>query len=291
MEKTRVALRHALGGGDKSTPPKVRHFRALPGVVAYDSDYFSEFVPHSHDFLTLVTVTRGAFRLRVDNFVGRVDEGDFIAIGPGQIHAAQPISKDGWAMRTIQAPLFAVLDDDTHTREHYSLAKFSSPVLRCEQAGALLIDRLQSAHYCQDETASKIEFAKLKTWFRETVSCLSVTRAGNEVLDAELQSATKLLLNAIYEGSTIEHIAQESGLSVYSFIRRFKKEHGVSPHAWRILRRIEEGARMLRKGESIAHIAYDCGFADQAHFCRSFRRVYGVTPGQYRIPPSPNGLA
>jgi AraC-like DNA-binding protein len=29
-------------------------------------------------------------------------------------------------------------------------------------------------------------------------------------------------------------------------------------------------------------IAYECGFADAAHFIRDFKAMYGMTPGQTR---------
>jgi AraC family transcriptional regulator len=47
--------------------------------------------------------------------------------------------------------------------------------------------------------------------------------------------------------------------------------------------RIDEARRRLAAGpESLAEVALDVGFADQAQFTRAFRRVAGVTPGAYR---------
>ena len=34
---------------------------------------------------------------------------------------------------------------------------------------------------------------------------------------------------------------------------------------------------------SLSEIAVDCGFADQSHFTRHFRRLFGTTPGAYRL--------
>jgi AraC family transcriptional regulator len=47
--------------------------------------------------------------------------------------------------------------------------------------------------------------------------------------------------------------------------------------------RIEEAAGLLTNVEvSLTHISYQCGFADQSHFIRSFKQAVGVTPLQYR---------
>jgi transcriptional regulator GlxA family with amidase domain len=37
------------------------------------------------------------------------------------------------------------------------------------------------------------------------------------------------------------------------------------------------------RDSSLSEIAADCGFADQSHFTRHFRRLFGTTPGAYRL--------
>jgi AraC-like DNA-binding protein len=48
-------------------------------------------------------------------------------------------------------------------------------------------------------------------------------------------------------------------------------------------RRVERAKRMMIiSTESLTEIALNCGFADQSHLNRQFRRAVGVTPGQWR---------
>lgn len=45
--------------------------------------------------------------------------------------------------------------------------------------------------------------------------------------------------------------------------------------------RIRHARNLLTRGIPIAQAALETGFVDQSHFTRCFRKVMGVTPGQY----------
>ncbi len=81
---------------------------------------------------------------------------------------------------------------------------------------------------------------------------------------------------------SVGEAARRAGMSREGYTRRFRKHHGVPPHAFGLQERLNEARGLLRAGESIAAVAADTGFADQSHFGRCFRRAFGVTPGRYR---------
>jgi AraC-like DNA-binding protein len=67
------------------------------------------------------------------------------------------------------------------------------------------------------------------------------------------------------------------------FSRAFRESFGDSPLRYVTRRRIERAQRlMLSTDEPLSQIALDCGFADQAHFSRLFRRIAGDTPRAWR---------
>ena len=78
-------------------------------------------------------------------------------------------------------------------------------------------------------------------------------------------------------------LAKVAGLSNSYFSRAFKGAFGEPPHAF-ILRRRVARARMEMLGgeEPLAQIAVACGFADQAHLARIFRRETGSAPSAWR---------
>jgi AraC-like DNA-binding protein len=79
------------------------------------------------------------------------------------------------------------------------------------------------------------------------------------------------------------------------FSRAFKRTFGHSPHAYVMSRRVEWATQLMLTGDTaLSEIALRCGFADQAHLCKQFRRHLGTTPAAWRraqeseYPPSGN---
>ena len=61
---------------------------------------------------------------------------------------------------------------------------------------------------------------------------------------------------------------REMGLSLWDYLNRLRVYMAVD--------------MLLQTNESIQEIAYRSGFQDHAYFCRVFRKIYGVPPGQLR---------
>src|SRR5262245_29272755 len=85
-------------------------------------------------------------------------------------------------------------------------------------------------------------------------------------------------------GPSLEQLAAVARLSPYHFARQFKAASGLPPHQYVILRRVERAKQLLQAGTglSLADVAAHAGFSDQSQFSRHFKRLVGVTPGQFR---------
>jgi len=85
---------------------------------------------------------------------------------------------------------------------------------------------------------------------------------------------------------SLEELAAVARLSVYHFARQFKRATGLPPHQYVILRRVDRAKQLLQCGGdlSLAELAAHAGFSDQSQFTHHFKRIVGVTPGQFRMP-------
>lgn len=88
---------------------------------------------------------------------------------------------------------------------------------------------------------------------------------------------------------SVGELAREMGMSVSQLSRKLTALIDQTPG--RVMRavRLERAAALVAAGAgNLSEIAYRVGFADQAHFSRSFKRHFGVTPSEYRRTAGPN---
>jgi AraC-like DNA-binding protein len=103
---------------------------------------------------------------------------------------------------------------------------------------------------------------------------------------------------AIVQSSEIEAV---TGLDRYQFARQFRALYGTSPYRYSVMRRLDvararlggaagpglplggaAGPELAARGAApLAETAVETGFADQAHFTRTFKAAFGMTPGRY----------
>lgn len=85
------------------------------------------------------------------------------------------------------------------------------------------------------------------------------------------------------ENITLDDLAGLAGLSSYHFSRKFKADLGMAPHSYVLSRRIERAKRLLKSSRvPLKLVAVECGFTDQSHLSRVFRKFLGVTPNNFR---------
>ncbi len=79
------------------------------------------------------------------------------------------------------------------------------------------------------------------------------------------------------------NVAKEAGMSVSNFERTFKNIMGMNFSAYINKLRIGKAADMLKKANySISDTAFACGFTNQFHFSRTFKKIMKISPINYK---------
>jgi AraC family transcriptional regulator len=93
---------------------------------------------------------------------------------------------------------------------------------------------------------------------------------------------------------TLADLAPLANQTPLQFLREFARAVGMTPHAFVTETRLQASRRMLEHSDApLATIAAECGFSHQSHMGSAFRRMLGMTPGEYRrvhrfVEPGPN---
>jgi AraC-like DNA-binding protein len=93
--------------------------------------------------------------------------------------------------------------------------------------------------------------------------------------------ARDYLIEHYAENVSLEKLARIANLSPFHFNRVFSDQLGMPPHAFQTQLRVARAKALLRQGRAISLVASETGFADQSHLTRHFKRLVGVTPGQF----------
>ena len=100
------------------------------------------------------------------------------------------------------------------------------------------------------------------------------------------------LHNGFRERLRMCDLAQEAGIHPVHLARVFRQIERRTPGEYQQQLQVRAACNLLRDSEwPLAAIAAECGFADQSHFTRVFRRLAGTTPARFRAAVAPRGRA
>lgn len=253
-----------------------------------------------HSSRTFTMLTAGYGFVLPWNWAGSVSLGRrALPLGSGEIFCADPGESLRLSPSEAQAGTFKLLDIlprtfDALCRSEGAESTLSLPavVLTPGSSIARAVRRVMDAISFQATSmevqawltalarACVLEWSAPLSRRQDRLPALGTFARLRDLLHGE--DASRLDLNAF---------AAEAGVSHYQLSRGFKRIYGVPPHAYELQLRVERARSMLRHGYSVAEAAQAQSFADSSHLIRHFRRIWGLTPGQYARPELPNEAA
>ncbi|MEM1211131.1 MAG: AraC family transcriptional regulator [Planctomycetota bacterium] len=210
----------------------------------------------------------------------RVSAGDMLQHVAGYSHTLEPDADGQWWEFWFDLPntLVRGLSDMGILRDTPVIPAGLSPTLRAR------CDRLLRAAEDQavgDRGAAAVIAAMELTLALHGAAGSTGHEAGSSrgALDEQLDTARRWLDADPGANESIPEMAARLGVDYDVFRKGFRERVGVSPHAYRIRRRLELGDHlMIREGLSIREAAERLGYPDAFCFSKQYKRVRGVPP-------------
>ncbi|WP_339490413.1 helix-turn-helix transcriptional regulator [Pseudomonas sp. RL_5y_Pfl2_70] len=237
---------------------------------------------HSHAHFSIGAITAGRSTYVHEQSSFEVAAGTVVLMNPGDVHACNPIDDQPWSylMLYVETPWLTDLQHQLGFSAELEFRRFSDTHLNdarlfrdLNALYGVLVDEQQDVLRKQ---STAVEF------FSELQLRLDPIEQPLREPNFKLERAADFIRQHCTDLLSLDDICAAAELSPSYLIRAFKQHYGMTPHAFVVNQRIQFARECLRRGQLIADVALEAGFADQAHFQRAFKQHLAATPGQYR---------
>ena len=248
-----------------------REFLIWRDVATYQG---AGFAAHRHSHFSVQICLPAAGKVRLRGRDGQWRAYDVALVPPGVSHELAPVAATGAVHDgadfviihldplTVGRGLFA---DRTVPRDHPAV-----------EIGDLVTETdKESLFNALREPSARIRDQVLK------IFAPHAQPESRRDLDPRIRSGIERL-NASPEHVSLRSLADDAGLSMIRDRHLFRETIGTPLSSYRLWLKTNATIRHLASGAPLVNAAYECGFADQAHFSRIFRRTFGMNPSAFR---------
>lgn len=254
----------------------VRHFpeRRDARVLTVGYDDFSTVKPlyafRVQNIYTWHFVLSGSGNLEIDEKVYPLTEGQMFFIPPGIKMRYYPNQDDPWEY------VWFTLSEEA-AQQYLPLLGFSEETPA--SPGKYFHKIRRSLQKMLDSLADGSGYFSVLSCFYEILEiCTCYTpRTGIQKIREHIDDTFAM------PGFRIEQLCRDVGISHAQLLRLFKQTYGVTLKRYVTQKRIELACELLTGTDlSVSSVAFSCGFADEIHFMKIFKKETGSSALQYR---------
>jgi len=238
--------------------PEDGELRAVPPTVVVCGPG-TDTAMHAHHVMHVLVAREGALAIEVAG-VGSV-EAPGVWILPSVPHAIASAGRE-----------LAMLFIDPMSREGRTLRRGATG------AATFLDERARQA--LLPRWPRHVGAARDEAWAEAVLATLGAPRAAPPSV---VHPGVRRALRRMHEDATppdLAELARVAELSEGRLIHVFRDEVGIPPRRYLLWLKVQRATGELARGRPITEAAHAAGFADAAHLSRTFRRMFGLTPGE-----------
>ncbi len=168
------------------------------------------------------------------------------------------------------------------TQDHNFKSRLKLQLSEFEYVNRLIMDMLNEYKHKANgyQTIVQAYFMLLATYLAR-IYCIPLENENGDTIN--IAKSVSFMENYYTEPFSLEKIAAQSNISVRHFARLFKEYYRTTPGNYILSLRLQHACLLLKNSSlHISDIAFQCGFNDSNYFTRQFRKVFHITPKQYR---------
>jgi AraC-like DNA-binding protein len=246
------------------------------------------FARHTHDCYAIGVIEAGVEEFSYRGATHRAPANAIVIVHPGEVHTGHAGVPTGWQYRMFYPSVSLLQQAQAELGRSSWIPYFPTAVI----SDPGLARQLHSLHMALERAESRLEsesrflytFAQLIARHADCRSCLPapLSHQPDHQTDHQTVRLVRDYLDAhSAESVGLDQLAALTQLKPLRLLRLFQRQIGLPPHAYLVQLRVERAKALLRTGLPIAQVAYDTGFTDQSHLNRHFKKLTGITPGQY----------
>ncbi len=178
-------------------------------------------------------------------------------------------------------------NEEARLKHHYLIGAIIVILLLCAVAAWYTVRQMRLRQQQTQELIKEIE--RLKNEMMERKAETETETAPVSAVPDEDRLFLMRVIEVVNEGMAkgqlnVEHIASELNMSVQTFRRRLQSTAGETPKAFISAIQMEKAVKLLKESPDIPvlEVASRCGFEESSSFTHTFKRVYGVSPKEFR---------
>lgn len=239
------------------------------------------YAPHRHDSYVIGVIEAGCETFRVRGARHYARPGQIAFVNPLETHDGAPYGPGySYRMTYPEVGLIREVAASLSGREPAGTPFFPQTLVEDAEGAALFAAAHRAIEDGGDLLAGEEMLLRFYALCLARHADLAVRPVGAE---AGPVAKARELFEARYEDDlSLADLARLTGLPRHHLIRAFRRETGLTPHAYLVDIRVRRARERLRRGEMPGEVAAATGFCDQPHLTRAFKARFGVTPGAFR---------
>lgn len=262
------------------------------------SKYIGENIPwHWHEEVEFVYAARGDIKYCTTTEEYLIREGNGCFVNSNILHMVNIENRDETIIishifgKLFLAGFYSSIFDQ----------KYISPILESSDIEILILNRenenqmkilelMKEAYRIAEQETQCYEFLIRNIfsaiWIQllEEFEGISHPKGKRDTIDTgRIKSMISYISKNYSEKLELKNIAKAADISERECLRCFKRNIGMTPFEYILKQRVSMAAsKLIETDDRITDIGIECGFATSSYFGKTFKKIMGYTPGDYR---------